>query len=128
MKNIIITLFVLMNIPLFAQQTQDIKMRPHNVSYNEEEIFENLGLPAEWNCRIETCPEEIFKTNKMNLFALHDAKESSLNLKLATRIVKRMNANSDVYGFIQNGTLKIYKIGKGLVKEVEGIRVLAGDM
>ena len=127
MKNIIITLFIFMNISLFAQQTQDIKMRHHGVSQNEEQTFNEFGLPAEWACRIETCPEEVFKANRMNLFALHDTEESSLSLKLATRIVKKMNANSDVYGFIHNGTLKIFKLGKGLVKEVSGIRVLAGD-
>ena len=112
---------------LLAQQTQEIKMRPYDVSHVEEEIFENLDLPAEWNCRIETCPEKIFKANRINLFGLDETTHNSLNLKLPTRIVRRMTSNTDVYGFIHNGTLKIYKIGKGLVKEVEGIRVLAGD-
>ena len=93
-----------------------IEMTPYEVTEQDEQIFEDLGLPDAFNCKIETCPEK-FKASGMNLFSL-----SGKSIKMRPKHLNKLKSDSSLYGIIQGNTLAIYKKGKGLIKS--GLKIL----
>ena len=124
MKTIFIIVTLSFATALSAQNMIDL--HPYEFTEAEQELLDDLGAPDSFDCQIRTCPTK-FKASDMNLFALKITDMKRVKIKMRPKHVRRLKKNKNLYAFVENGTMSLYRKGTGLITTLDGIRVLAGN-
>lgn len=105
---------------------QLIESTPFDFTAQQTQKIRNFNLSSDWTCSGNNCPQ-VYKAKGLSLFSLYGTTYAKIQVEIPGSAKKEIKKDKKLMGFIENSVVKIYHIDKGFIKEVAGIRVLAGD-
>lgn len=121
MKSLFFSLFILFSLNINGQNSV-VEMTPYEVTDEEAEMFEEMGVPEELYCKIQTCPEKL-RARGTNLFSLIGTNLIKKNIKMRPRYARKLKSGSKIYAFVVKDQVSFFKVGKGFVRKMNSMDV-----
>lgn len=103
-------------------QSLVVEMTPYEITDQESQLFDEMDVPIEFNCKIQTCLEKL-RAKGTNLFSLLGTMYAKQPIKMRPKYARKLKKGSNNYAFVIDGQVHLFKAGKGLVKTLNSMDV-----
>ncbi len=94
-----------------------VEMTPYDTLFDSTRLVKVIDdLPEGWNCKIQDCPTKYMNSTK-NIFCLSRKKSPTIQIKIAKKILNRLENNNKMFVIKDRNSYYIYN-EKGLIKKI----------